>query len=71
MPSPSMLTFPKTVELEQRLARAELTLAEQCEAIAAKDVQIASLRETVGALSRQVVSLQAQLDHVFAKDGRY
>jgi hypothetical protein len=55
--SPSLLSFPKTIELEQRLARAELTITE--------------LREIIDVLFKHVTALQAQLDHLHGKTGRY
>ncbi len=68
---PNVLTFPKTLELEQRLARAEVTLAELRESVAGKDAEIASLKDAVNMLYRRVTSLQAQLEHVFAKSDPY
>jgi uncharacterized coiled-coil protein SlyX len=53
LPPSNVLAFPKTIELEQRLARAELTITE--------------LRETISVLHKRIVSLQAQLDHVVGK----
>jgi len=64
---PNVLTFPKTVELEHRVARAEGTVAEQAERLATQDAQLKALRETVDVLNKRIVSLQAQLDHLFGK----
>jgi uncharacterized coiled-coil protein SlyX len=69
--SPNILTLPKTIELEQRVARNELAVTDLRAAIAAKDAQIASLKDTIGALYRRVASLQAQIDHLSARSGRY
>jgi len=66
-----VLTLPKTVELEQRLARAEVTVGELRETLSAKDAEIASLKDTVKVLQNRVVSLQAQIDHLFARLGKY
>jgi uncharacterized coiled-coil protein SlyX len=66
-PSPQVLTFPKTLELEQRLARAEGTITELRETIVTNDATTQELRDTVSALYRRVVSLQAQLDHLLGK----
>jgi uncharacterized coiled-coil protein SlyX len=68
---PSVLMFPKTIELEQRVSRAEVTVSELPEILAEKDAQIASLKSTVDMLHSRIVSLQAQLDHLLAKIGHY
>ena len=51
------LQVPKTVELEQRIARVELKLDHA--------------REQLDVTRQRLVSLQAQLDHLFAKFGRF
>jgi len=66
-----VLTLPKTVELEQRLARAEVIIGELHETLSAKNADIASLKDTVKVLQNRVVSLQAQLDHLFPRIGKY
>jgi len=63
----NVLSFPKTIELEQRLARAELTIAELRSGAARKDAVIQELRDTTSALYRRVIALQAQLDHLLGK----
>jgi uncharacterized coiled-coil protein SlyX len=68
---PNLLAFPKTIELEQRVSRAEVTVSELPQILATKDAQIASLQKTVDALHGRVVALQAQLDHLLAKIGHY
>ena len=61
--TPTVFAFPpKTLELEQRLARAEGTIAEQ-------QADIESLTSMVDMLRKRLISLQAQLDHLFAKSG--
>jgi uncharacterized coiled-coil protein SlyX len=70
-PSPSALTFPKSLELEQRLARNEMTVTELRETITAKDAKITALEDTIAALYRRVIALQAQIDHLSAKFGSY
>ena len=45
--------MPKTVELEQRLARLELTCAE--------------MQRTVDVLKKRETSLRAQVDHLLAR----
>jgi hypothetical protein len=47
---------PKTVEIELRVARAELVLQE--------------LRLTIETLAKRVIAVQAQLDHVMARFDR-
>jgi uncharacterized coiled-coil protein SlyX len=69
--SPNILTFPKTIELEQRVSRAEITMAELPQILVAQDAQIAALQQTVTMLQGRIVSLQAQLDHLFAKLGHF
>jgi uncharacterized coiled-coil protein SlyX len=69
--APLVLTLPKTVELEQRLARAEVTIGELRESVALKDSEVVSLKDTIKALQYRVLSFQAQLDHLFAELGRY
>jgi uncharacterized coiled-coil protein SlyX len=66
-PSPRLLDFPKTIELEQRLARLELTVAELRLSAATDATTIKDLRETVAILHKRMVSLQAHLDHAFAR----
>jgi uncharacterized coiled-coil protein SlyX len=68
---PSLLTFPKTVELEQRVSRAELTASELSEIVAERDAQIGALQKSVDLLRSRIVSLQAQIDHLSARFGRY
>jgi uncharacterized coiled-coil protein SlyX len=67
----NLLTFPKTIELEQRVSRAEITVAQLPQILAEKDVQIADLQRTVTLLQGRLASLQAQFDHLFAKLGHY
>ena len=67
LPAPNVLRFPKTLELEQRLARAEVTITELRETVVAKDAEVVSLKDTVNMLHKRVISLQAQLDHLFGK----
>ena len=69
--APHVLTLPKTVELEQRVARAEGTITELRGTIAADGAHIKSLTETIDTLRTRIVSLQAELDHLFGKIGRY
>ncbi len=51
------LMFPKTIELEQRLARNE--------------VLVQDIQDLVKTLEKRIVSLQAQLDHLMASLNRY
>jgi uncharacterized coiled-coil protein SlyX len=53
----NVLSFPKTLELEQRLARNELTIQE--------------LRATIDVLNKRIVSLQAQVDTMASRMGLY
>lgn len=69
--APHVLTLPKTVELEQRVARAEVTITELRAIIAADEAHINSLTNTIDLLRKRIVSLQAQLDHLFAKATGY
>ena len=68
---PNVLTFPKSIELEQRISQAEGTIIELREAVATSEATAQSLRETVDVLHKRIVSLQAQLDHLFGKIVRY
>ena len=56
-PGSHILNFPKTIELEQRLAKSEVT--------------ISVLQDSVDILQQRVAALQAQLDHLLAKLGLY
>jgi uncharacterized coiled-coil protein SlyX len=67
IPTHRVLEFPKTVELEQRLARNEVTISELQATIATSEATMKDLRDTVQMLHKRIMSLQAQLDHVFAK----
>jgi uncharacterized coiled-coil protein SlyX len=69
--SPQVLHFPKTIELEQRLARLELTVSELRLASATDASTIKDLRATVEMLRTRIVSLQAQLDYMSAKVSPY
>jgi uncharacterized coiled-coil protein SlyX len=51
------ITTEKTVELEQRVARNELLMKE--------------MSATIEALQKWIIALQAHLEHVIAKLGRY
>lgn len=53
----NVLTFPKTIELEQRLARTELLVED--------------LQQLLSVFQKRVIALQAQLDHLSAKMDRY
>lgn len=68
---PNIVMIPKTIELEQRVSRAEVIVSELPQILAGKDAQIASLQTTVDMLHGRIVSLQAQLDHLLAKIGHY
>jgi hypothetical protein len=41
------------------------------ETVAARHAQITALEDTIAALYRRVISLQAQIDHLSAKSGGY
>jgi hypothetical protein len=56
-PRASAREVPKSIELEQRVARVELAL---------KD-----MRDTLDVLTKQFIALQAQLDHVAARVDRH
>ena len=52
-----ILNFPKTIELEQRLAKAEVTIGD--------------LQDNVDLLQQRIAALQAQFDHLMARLGLY
>jgi hypothetical protein len=51
--APELPIVPKTIELEQRLARLELSCAE--------------MQRTVDSLKRRELALEAQVDHLLAR----